>query len=149
MKRADRILGILLALLGLFCLVEGVRVWDGIGGTGFMPLLLGVVFALLSLGFLVSRSQPLKSSSLPWPAKGVWRRIGLIFISLVSYILLLPWIGYLLATTLFMIALVRAMVGVRWGYSLIFGVGVSAFTHVVFKIWLNMPFPSGLLLPFG
>ena len=149
MKRADRILGILLALLGLLCLAEAIRVWDGIGGTGFLPLLLGVVFALLSPGLLVSRSQPPKSSSISWPARGVWQRIGLIFLSLVFYILLLPWIGYLLATALFMIALVRAMGGVRWGYSLIFGVGVSASTHVVFKIWLNMPFPSGILLPFG
>jgi hypothetical protein len=48
-----------------------------------------------------------------------------------------------------MTALVWVMGSVRWGYSLIFGVGVSAFTHFVFKIWLNMPFPSGLLLPFG
>ena len=57
MIKADRILGILLALLGLLCLVEAVRVWDG--------------------------------------------------------------------------------------------VGVAALTHVVFKTWLNMPFPSGILLPFG
>jgi putative tricarboxylic transport membrane protein len=149
MKQADRILGILLALLGFLCLAEAVRVWDGIGGTGFMPLFLGVVFALLSLGLLASPSQPPKSSPLPWPAKEVWQRIGLIFTVLGLYILLLPWFGYLLATTIFLTALVWVMGRVRWGYCLIFGVGVSAVTHVVFKTWLNMPFPSGIFLPFG
>jgi len=149
MKRADRILGILLLLLGLLCLVEGIRVWDGIGGTGFMPLLLGIVFALLSLGFLVLRPQNQESPSIPWPAKDVCRKIGLILISLVVYVLLLPWIGFLLGTTFFLTALVWIMGRVRWGYSLAFGVVVSIITHVVFKIWLNMPFPAGWLLPFG
>jgi hypothetical protein len=37
------------------------------------------------------------------------------------------------------------MGGVRWGYGLIFGFGVSILTYVVFKIWLNMPFPAGFL----
>ena len=149
MKRADRILGILLALLALFCIVEGVRVWDGLGGTGFIPLLLGIVFALLSLGVLVPRSQDQKPPSIPWPAKGVWQQIGLIFLSLVLYILLLPWIGYLLGTTFLFTALMWVVGRVRWGYGLIFGGVVSAITHVVFKIWLSMPFPAGILLPFG
>ncbi len=149
MIKADRILGILLVLLGLLCLVEAVRVWDGVGGTGFMPLLLGVLFAMLSLGLLISRPQPSELSPISWPAKSVWQRIGMIFAVLVLYILLLPWAGYLLATTVFLTALVGVMGRVRWGYCLVFGVGVSAVTHVVFKTWLNMPFPSGILLPFG
>ena len=149
MKRADRILGILLLLLGLACLAEGGRVWDGIGGTGFMPVLLGSVFLLLALGLLAFPSRPQGETSISWPAGGVWRQIVLIFISLTSYVLLLPWIGYLPGTAILLIALVRVMGRVHWGFSLIFGVGVSVLTHVVFKIWLNMPFPAGVLLPFG
>ena len=41
MSVADRILGIILLLLALVCLVEGIRVWDGMGGTGFMPVIKG------------------------------------------------------------------------------------------------------------
>jgi len=149
MKRADRILGILLALLALFCFVEGIRVWDGVGGTGFIPLLLGVVFALLGLGVLAPRSYNQETPSIPWPTKGVWQQIGSIFLSLVLYILLLPWVGYLLGTTFLLTALMRVMGRVRWGYGLIFGGVVSAITHVIFKIWLSMPFPAGILLPFG
>jgi len=34
---------------------------------------------------------------------------------------------------------------VRWGYGLIFGLVASGFTYIIFKIWLNMPFPIGFL----
>jgi len=34
---------------------------------------------------------------------------------------------------------------VRWGPGLIFGAVVSAFTHIIFKMWLNMPLPAGFL----
>jgi hypothetical protein len=145
MSVADRILGIILLLLALVCLVEGIRVWDGMGGTGFMPVIMGVVFGTLSSGFLVSRSPNRESPPIPWPTKGNWQKIGFISLSLVLYTLLVPWIGYLIGTTLFLIGLVRAMGRVRWGYGLIFGLVATGFTYIIFKIWLNMPFPVGFL----
>jgi hypothetical protein len=59
------------------------------------------------------------------------------------YTLLVPWVGYPLSTALFLTILLRAMGKVRWGYGLVFGLGVSVFTYVIFKIWLNMPLPAG------
>jgi hypothetical protein len=145
MVRADRILGIILLLLALVCFIEGIRVWDGMGGTGFMPVLLGMVFALLGPGLLIPRSPSQASFSICWPLKAGWRQIGMIFLCMGLYTLLLPWVGFLLGTTLFLAALVSVMGRVRWWYGLIFGFVVSIITHVVFKIWLNMPFPAGFL----
>lgn len=145
MVRADRILGAILLILALVCFIEGIRVWDGMGGTGFMPALLGMIFALLAPGLLIARPTNQASPSIPWPPKAGWRQIGLIFLCMVLYTLLLPWVGFLLGTTLFLTALVRVMGRVRRRYGLIFGLMVSIITYVVFKIWLNMPFPVGLL----
>ncbi len=145
MVRADRILGIILLFLALVCFIEGIRVWDGMGGTGFMPALLGMVFALLGPGLLIPRPPTQASFSISWPLKAGWQQIGLIFLCMALYTLLLPWVGFLLGTALFLTALVRAMGGVHWGYGLIFGFVVSIITYVVFKIWLNMPFPAGFL----
>ena len=143
MVRADRILGIILLFLALVCFIEGIRVWDGVGGTGFMPALLGAVFALLGPGLLIPRPPSQAFFSISWPLKAGWQQLGLIFLCMVLYTLLLPWVGFLLGTTLFLTVLVRVMGRVRWGYGLIFGLVVSIITFVVFKIWLNMPFPSG------
>jgi hypothetical protein len=131
--------------MALVCFIEGIRLWDGMGGTGFMPALLGIVFALLGPRLLIARPTNQASLSIPWPLKAGWQKIGLIFLCMVLYTLWLPWVGFLPGTTLFLTALVSVMGGVRWGYGLIFGFGVSILTYVVFKIWLNMPFPAGFL----
>ena len=110
-----------------------------------MPALVGVIFALLSTGLLLSKPQNKENEVISWPQKRGWQQIGVIFASLVLYALLLPWIGYLLATALFLTGLLRAMGKVRWRSGLIFGAVVSASTHVIFKIWLNMPLPAGFL----
>jgi hypothetical protein len=145
MVRADRILGMILLFLSLVCFIEGIRVWDGMGGTGFMPALLGAVFALLGPGLLIPRSPSQASVSISWPLKAGWQQIGLIFFSMALYTFLLPWVGFLLGTALFLTVLIRVMGRVHWGYSLIFGCVVSVITYVVFKIWLNMSFPAGFL----
>ncbi|NWF55484.1 MAG: tripartite tricarboxylate transporter TctB family protein [Syntrophaceae bacterium] len=145
MARADRILGIILLSLGLICFIEGIRVWDGLGGSGFMPAVLGIFFALLCSRLLLSRSSSQSSVPISWPSKEGWQQIGLIFLLLGLYTLLLPWTGFLPGTALLLTALVRVMGRVRWGYGLIFGSIVSTISYVVFKIWLNMPFPAGLL----
>ena len=108
-----------------------------------MPALVGVIFAFLSVGLLLSRSQSKENEVIPWPQKRGWQQIGVIFASMVLYTLLLPWIGYFLATTLFLTGLLKAMGKVRWGSGLIFGAVVSASTHIIFKTWLNMPLPVG------
>ena len=142
---ADRILGILLLLLGLACLVEGIRVWDGMEGTGFMPVIMAVVLGALSLGILVSRSPGRESPLIAWPAKGNRQKIAFIYLSLVLYTLLVPWVGYLIGTPLLLIALVRAMGRIRWGHGLIFSLVTSSCTYFIFKVWLKMPLPAGFL----
>jgi putative tricarboxylic transport membrane protein len=141
---ADRIVGFILLLLAAACIAEGIRVWDGFGETGFMPVLVSVIFAFLSLGLLLHKSQN-KEEVIPWPQKRGWQQIGIIVASLVLYALLVPCIGCLLTTALFLTGLVRAMGKVGWGYGLIFGAVVSTSTHIIFKIWLNMSLPAGFL----
>lgn len=140
---ADRIVGFILVLLAATCIAEGIRVWDGFGRTGFMPAIVGLIFVCLSLGLLLRKSRDPKDGVIIWPQKGVWPKIGFTLTVLILYTLLVPWIGYPLSTALFLTALLRAMGKVRLGYGLLFGVVVSAFTYVIFKIWLNMPLPAG------
>lgn len=82
MLMADRTLGWILLLLALVSLVEGFRIWDEMGGSGFMPVIVGSIFVLLGLGFLTRKSQPEKDLPLPWPSKMGLQRLGLVFTAL-------------------------------------------------------------------
>jgi len=140
---ADRIVGFILVLLAATCIAEGIRVWDGYGRTGFMPAMVGLLFVFLSLGILLRKPRDQKDGVILWPQKGVWQKIGFTLTVLILYTLLVSWIGYPLSTALFLSVLLRAIGKVRSGNGLLFGVAVSAFTYVIFKIWLNMPLPVG------
>lgn len=61
------------------------------------------------------------------------------------YILTVRWVGYPVATVLFLTALLRFTGNVRWPLGIILGLLVAASTFFIFKIWLNMPLPTGLI----
>ncbi len=130
---ADRIVGLILLLLAAICIAEGIRVWDGFGGTGFMPAIVGLIFLSLSPGLLFPKSRAQAEGAISWPQKGGWQKIGFTLTSLILYTLLVPWVGYPVSTALFLTILFSAMGKVRWGYGLVFSLGVSVFTYVIFR----------------
>ncbi len=143
MRYADRVVGWVLLLLAAVCALEGWRTWDGVGGTGFFPTILGGIFGLLGIGFLGGKTPPEDNVPIPWPDRMGWRQIAQVLSALIVYAVLIPWIGYPVATTLFLAGLCKIVGSRRWTYGFLFGVVVSAVTHVIFKTWLNMPLPVG------
>lgn len=141
---AHRICGLILLLLALACWLEGVRVWDEMGGTGFLPVILGGIFILLGLGFF-KREPAERSQPFPWPNRKSWRHLGLALLIMFVYILTVRWVGYPVATVFFLTALLRFTGNVRWPLGIILGLLVAASTFFIFKIWLNMPLPAGLI----
>jgi len=145
MLKSDRILGWVLLGLALISLGEGLRTWDKIGGTGFMPVIVGSIFGLLALGLLFRRPDPQKDQPIFWGHQAGWQRVGLTFLTFVLYILTIPSIGYTVGTIVFLTALFKIMGNIRWRNGFIFGIVASVSTYVIFKIWLNMPLPAGFL----
>ena len=145
MRRSDRLLGWVLLALASISLAEGLRTWDKIGGTGFMPVIVGSIFSLLGLGLLVGRARPGTDSSVFQIHQEGWRRVGLTFIAFFLYILTIPWVGYAIGTIVFLTALFNIMGNVRWRNGFFFGIVASASTYVIFKMWLNLPLPAGFL----
>jgi putative tricarboxylic transport membrane protein len=143
MRKADRVVGLILLIVSLACAVEGRRTWDGVGGTGFFPSILAGIFAALGLGLLLGKRVPEEDIPISWPDKTSRQGMALVFFALVVYAIVTQWIGYPAATALFLAGLSKIIGNKRWPYSFLFGAGVSAVTYVVFKIWLNMPLPVG------
>ncbi len=79
------------------------------------------------------------------PERTAWRRILFVVIGILLYAFLLEPLGYLIATCLLMVFLFRASESQHWFSVVIWSVMVSALTYVLFKIWLQVQFPVGLL----
>lgn len=82
MRKADRILGGLLLLLAVISLGEGLRTWDKMGGTGFMPVIVGSISSLLRFGLLARPPHPEKDQPIFFNHKAGWQRVGLTLLSL-------------------------------------------------------------------
>jgi putative tricarboxylic transport membrane protein len=138
-RRISLVCGGSLAVLGIVALVEALRLRDGWTGARLMPAVVGVM--LLLLGAAHARAPGLAGA---WPDAAGRRRVVSLFVLLVLYVGLLPPLGFLLATGLFALPLVRTLGTTSWPRAALAAAGIAGASHVVFKHWLGMPLPAGL-----
>ena len=105
-----------------------------------MPAVVGLT--LLLLGAAHAR-VPVAAEA--WPTAAGGRRVVGLLGLLVLYVALLPALGFLLATALFALPLVRLLGPTSWPRAALTAVSIAVASHVVFKHWLGMPLPSGLI----
>ncbi|MBI2492342.1 MAG: tripartite tricarboxylate transporter TctB family protein, partial [Candidatus Rokubacteria bacterium] len=112
-------------------------------GARLMPAVLAVVFAGLRAGHF---APALAAAERPaWPDVPSRRRVGFVFGVLVLYVAVLPSLGFLPATALFVLVLLRALAAFSWTVALALTAAIALASHVVFKHWPGMPPPSGPL----
>ncbi len=151
MERYDRWLSLIWMALGLGQCIESWRL--GLGSvsepeSGFMPFVLGLGIIALSTilwveSFLSLKRMPGQKTS-AW-AEADWRRILWVSLLLLGYALLLPKLGYLLATFLLTVFLLKSGEPMKWPASLLIGLLTSGLTYWIFGVWLSVPFPRGFL----
>ena len=110
-----------------------------------MPVIIGIIFALLGLGLLFRRPDPEKDQPIFGTEQAGWRRVGLTCITFALFVLTIPFVGYTIGTIVFLTILFKIMGVIRWRTGFIFGIVGSASTYVIFKILLSMPLPDGFL----
>ena len=143
MRRANLVCGSLLLALGVLSLVEALRLKDDWQGARLMPAVLAVVFAGLGAGHF---ARSLAAAERPaWPDAPSRRRVAFVFGVLVLYVAVLPSLGFLPATALFVLVLLRALAAFSWAVALALTAAIAVAGHVVFRHWLGMPLPSGPL----
>ena len=143
MRRANLVCGGLLIALGVLSLVEALRLKDDWQGAKLMPAALAVVFAVLGAGHF-ARSQAAAERPV-WPDALGWRRVAFVFGVLGLYVAVLPALGFLPATALFVLILLRALAAFSWTTTLVLTGAIALGAHVVFRHWLSMPLPPGPL----
>lgn len=137
-------------IVEIFCIIAGLFyifmgsskyvLWKGISiGGGFMPFICGIAIIILSVFMLIAKRKRADEPAKIEPK--VFLPVGaMILILLFNYILGL--VGSCIAVAFLWLKFVEK-------YSLLKSVGASVilliFIYAIFCIWLNVPFPRGLL----
>lgn len=147
MRKTDFIAGLLLLGFALVVAVESLRLPFGTmsrPGVAFLPVLLSVVLALLSIALIVQAWKKRAVSDGPGIQLGLWKKVGATLLALFAFGSIFEWLGYVLSTFLLILFLMRAVEPVRWRLVLVIAVSSSLVTYAVFSL-LGTPLPTGFL----
>jgi len=149
MKRLDLIAAAGLAGLAAYILFESRKLAFGsfrVPQTGFFPRALGILLVLLALGELV---RALKSSVPARTSEKIagegWIRIGATLATMLGFAVVLERLGFLLATFLLMVLLLRAIEAPRWPKVFFVALVTSLLSYGLFAWLLGVPLPAGIL----
>lgn len=151
MAKKEWILYLVMFLIGVVVIIESLHL--GLGnahrpGVGFLPFFTGVGLssvALLSLtkNFLTAkRENGSEREKFLGPSM---LNVVKIVVALAVYVLILPWLGYLLSTFLLFIFLFKVGGFHRWVFILVASFLTVSLSYLLFSSLLNMRFPKGFL----
>lgn len=129
-------------LLQAFALPFGTQAQPG---AAVFPVLVGFAFALVSL-MTIAEAFMLRTEvkTLELPKGKDARRLLLIALTFVGYIVLLPILGHLVASILFGLLSVRILGDKSWRFSLITGAAIGVVVYAAFVLLLSVPMPGFL-----
>jgi putative tricarboxylic transport membrane protein len=140
-----RVSGLVVAGLGVAAciLARSLPAQTGFGlGPAFLPFWTGIVLAVCGLWLC---ARPTVGAEVSWPASRAFARPASGFVLLLLYALALQPLGYLIGTTVFLVIAILLLEPVRPTRALVVGVASAAFLFLIFRVWLRIPLPGGVL----
>jgi hypothetical protein len=144
-----------IGIVAIIYLIDGQKLsfgTAGMPGEGFVPTLIGIGLLicclLLFLKETVFAGQGGPSASTEADAQEEeknTRKPLLLVIVLLLYPLLLPYLGFMLATIGLLLGCFRIFAFRNWLWSAGAAVALTLIAYVVFEKWLNVLFPRGFL----
>ena len=147
MKRAA-VAWLFFVLIALLAFYEALKLPFGRAsapGAGFFPAVLAVLLALVALGGLIAAlraggRQEGEDSRL------VWKKIILTVTALLAFAFIFEYVGYLVATFLFVAFLLRIVERKSWAQAGAVALSASLVSYFIFGLLLGAPLPAGFLL---
>jgi putative tricarboxylic transport membrane protein len=118
----------------------------GTPGPGFLPLLIAIGVIASGVTLLAGALRGARIVESPnWPSLAGWWHVGLMLVALACVFLFLEELGFLIAVTLFMAAMIYALGERSWRMLLTVPPLSAIALYVVFAVWLRVPLPKGLI----
>ena len=150
--------GIFAVVLGLAYLAGtfNIPVYDAADSVGprSFPFLIAAITISCGIALIINDLRSKERKPLSWgfvSESGVWLKILAIMVIGITYGLVLDWLGYLIATFLFMMAVTTLINVGRLKQNVIIAVLFSVISFISFALLLKLSLPRGLLggvLPF-
>ncbi len=151
MVHRQSIINIALFFIGVVFLIESLRV--GLGSvhhprSGFLPFFTGVALSIIAFYSVLKNFWAAKREKGRDMEKFFGRfafNVGKIVAAMIGYVLVLPWLGYMLSTIILFIILFRVGGFRRWALILFCSLLTTTISYLIFSSCLNLRFPKGFL----
>jgi len=145
-KNGDILAGSFFLFLGVAVIIGALQLPLGTPldpQPGFFPLLAGVFLSGVSIIYLL-RALPKKRSAGRQPVGAAWRPVFLIA-GLFIYSIILDPLGYVIATVVLSMIILRILEPKTWWKLVTIGLGTSIGSYVLFDRILGVTLPLGIL----
>lgn len=141
----ESIINFILAMLGLMIIVESVQIGFGTlrkPGSGLFPFLCGIIIFLNIVPFI---SPPaVKPHTSLFASKDENKIFLFLILSFFSWILLMPYLGWLLITFFVTLSFSKILKLEGWRKPLLLSLGNTALSYLLFDYCLYLDLPRGL-----
>ena len=140
-----RLSGLVVAGLGVAACVFArlLPAQTGFGlGPAFLPFWTGILLAACGLWLC---ARVVVDAEVSWPSARGLARGASVFVLFLLYALALQPLGYLIGTALFLVITILLLGPVRLARALVVGIASAAFLFLIFRVWLRIPLPGGVL----
>jgi len=149
-REKDRISALIWLAVAMAICIGGVRLSLGgfsKPGPGLFPFLIGSVLGLLAviIFFQSLREGPGDEGKAMWPHPQRSLKVIYILIALILYAIGMDYLGFSVSTLLFLGFLLKAIEPQRWTAVLCGSIFGTIVFYGVFRYWLDVPFPEGIL----
>jgi hypothetical protein len=131
----------------LFGIAYFLQVTDASWVALYWPVLIaaisGFLWLVIVLSFVFSKGEQVRRDrfSLSW----IWekgRKVSLIFLASIGYLLVIPYLGFSLTNFCFMILVFRSLGSRKWAQNLVVALVITVFLHVALIVFMKMSLPQ-------
>lgn len=118
-------------------------IFSEIPNAAFFPFAGGVILVTLSLILLIPniKQKEFRQKEDFFPQADSWKRLSKVVVILCFYGVVLEYLGFVIATFVFMILVLKFIERPSWKMTLITSFATTGFCYVIFKILLKVQLP--------